>query len=160
MLKDATFWVAISFVIFAVVAYKFVWAQLMGTLDQRGIRIKQELDEAQRLREDAERVMADCKKRQGQIETDANNILVYAREEAARIRQQAEIDVQAAVKRREAQAIERIAQAEAQALAEVRSVAVDLAMAATRRLFEDRVASGAPDPLVDSSIKGLGALLN
>jgi len=160
MLQDATFWVALAFVIFVALTFKKIGALIVGGLDQRGAKIRQELEEAQRLREDAERVLAECQKRQLEAEAEAEKILAYAREEAARVLQRAEEDVQGAVKRREAQAVDRIAQAEASALAEVRNVAVDIAITASRRLFEERVERNEPDPLIDRSLKGMAGLLN
>ena len=160
MLQDATFWVLVAFVIFVGLAYKKISSLLTNALDQRGERIRQELDQAQRLREDAHAVLLECQQRQHDAEQAAEAIIAHAREEAERIRTKAEEDVQQAVKRREAQAIDRIAQAEAQALAEVRNYAVDLAITGSRRLFEERVAAGEPDPLVDGSLAKLGGLLN
>lgn len=160
MLQDPTFWVAVSFVIFVALTYKKVGGLIGGALDQRGARIRAELEEAQRLREDAEKVLLECQKRQLEAESEAEKILAYAREEAERVRVRAETEVQNAVKRREAQAVDRIAQAESQALAEVRNVAVDLAIAATRQLFNDRLAAGQPDPLLDNSLKTLRTALN
>ena len=160
MLQDATFWVALAFVIFVGLAYKKVSALVATGLDQRSARIRDELEEAQRLREDAQRVLAECQKRQMEAEGEAEKILAYAREEAERIRQRAEKEVQTAVKRREVQAIDRIAQAESQAVTEVRNLAADLAIAASRKLFADRLAAGEPDPLLERSLGSLGAALN
>ncbi len=160
MLQDATFWVALSFLVFVALTFKKVSALLVGALDQRGERIRKELDDARSLREDAERVLAECLKRQTEAEEEAEKILAYAREEAERVLKRADEEVQIAIKRREIQAIDRIAQAEASALAEVRNVAVDVAMAAACRLFEERLAANEPDPLLDGSLKNLGALLN
>jgi len=160
MLQDATFWVALAFIVFVALAYKKVSVLATTALDQRGARIRAELDEAQRLREDAQAVLAECQKRQIEAEDEAEKILAYAREEAERVRQRADEDVQLAVKRREAQAIDRIAQAEAQAVTDIRNLATDLAISASRRLFEERLASGQPDPLIDQSVKMLQQALN
>ncbi len=160
MLQDATFWVLIAFVIFVGLAYKKISTLITTALDQRGARIGQELADAERLREDAHQILLECQKRQHEAEEAAEAIIAHAREEAERIRQRAEEEVQTAVKRREAQAVDRIAQAEAQAVAEVRNVAVDLAISASRRVFEDRVAAGEPDPLIDGSLARLPGLLN
>ncbi len=160
MLQDATFWVLVAFVIFVGLAYKKISSLLTNALDQRSERIRQELEQAQRLREDAHAVLVECQKRQQEAEQAAEAIIAHAREEATRIQAKAEEDVQLAVKRREAQAIDRIAQAESQALAEVRNFAADLAIAGSRRLFEERVATGKPDLLIDRSLANLGSLLN
>jgi len=160
MLQDATFWVAVAFVVFVGLAYKKVAAILGTTLDARSARIRNELEEAQRLREDAQAVLAECQKRQIEAEDEAEKILAYAREEAERVRVRADEEVQIAVKRRETQAIDRIAQAEAQAVTDIRNMATDLAIAASRRLFMERLASGQPDPLIDQSVKTLQNALN
>ncbi|MEI6557987.1 MAG: F0F1 ATP synthase subunit B [Rhodospirillaceae bacterium] len=160
MIQDPTFWVGVAFVIFFAFAVKKAGATVLGMIDQRGARIRKELEEAQRLREDAEKVLAECQSRQAETEAEAEKILAYAREEAERVLRRADEEAQSAVRRREAQAVDRIAQAEAQALLEVRNVAVDIAINASRRLFEERVAKGQADPLVDRTIKTLGGLLN
>jgi F-type H+-transporting ATPase subunit b len=160
MLQDATFWVGLAFVVFVAGIFKKALVLATSALDQRGARIRNELEQAQRLREDAETLLAECQRRQLEAEAEAEKILAYAREEAERVRQRADAEVQVAVKRREAQAIERIAQAELQALAEVRNVAVDLAIGASRRLFAERVATGQHDPLIDASLASLGTVLN
>ncbi len=160
MFQDATFWVAVAFFVFVALTFKKVGALLVGGLDQRGDRIRRELDDARALREDAERVLAECVKRQTEAEEEAEKILAYAREEAERVLTRADEEVQVAIKRREAQAIDRIAQAEASALSEVRNAAVDVAIAASRRLFEERLARNEQDPLLDSSLNGLSAMLN
>ncbi len=160
MLQDATFWVALAFGIFFLLTFKKVGALIVGGLDQRGAKIRQELEEAQRLREDAEKVLSECQKRQLEAEAEAEKMLAYAREEAARVLKRADEDVQGAVKRRESQAMDRIAQAEAQALIEVRNTAVDIAISASRQLFAERLAKNEPDPLLDRSLKSLAVLLN
>ncbi|MEI8394407.1 MAG: F0F1 ATP synthase subunit B [Rhodospirillaceae bacterium] len=160
MLNDATFWVAVAFVLFVAVTYKRAGAAIFSALDQRGTRIRQELEEAQRLREDAQAVLEKCQKRQLEAESEAEKIIAHAHEDAARVRARAEAEAQAAVKRREAQALDRIAQAESQALAEVRNVVADVTIEATKRLLADRLASGMPDTLIDRGIHDLGKVLN
>jgi F-type H+-transporting ATPase subunit b len=160
MLQDATFWVALAFVIFVGLTYKKGWVLVTTALDQRGARIGQELSEAQRLREDAQAVLAECQQRLHDAEAEAEKIIAHAREESDRIRDRAESDVQNTVKRREAQAVDRIAQAEAQAIAEVRNVAVDLAISTSRQLLVERLEAGEPDPLLDRSLASLRQVIN
>ncbi|CAK0753919.1 ATP synthase subunit b 3 [Azospirillaceae bacterium] len=160
MLQDATFWVAVAFFVFVAAVFRKAASFLTTSLDARGERIRKELDDAQKLREDAQAVLEQCQKRAAEAENEAAAIIAHAHEGAARIRQRAEAEVKAAVKRCEAQAIDRIAQAEASALAEVRNMAVDIAISASRKLFEERVAAGVPDPLIDDSLVKLPQVLN
>lgn len=149
------FWVAIAFVIFVVLAFKKASQAITGMLDQRAERIRQELDEAQRLREDAQSTLAGYQRRQRDALKEAEAIIAHAREEAERIRTQSTRDLEAALKRRESQAMDRIAQAEAQALAEVRNLTVDIAIAASRRLLAENIAAAQADTLIDQSIAEL-----
>jgi len=160
MLQDATFWVAVAFFVFVAAVFRKAASFLTTSLDARADKIRKELDDAQKLREDAQAVLEECQKRAAEAEGEAAAIIAHAREEAERIRQRAEADVKTAVKRRETQAIDRIAQAEASALSEVRNMAADLAISASRKLFEERVASGAPDPMIDASLAKLPQILN
>lgn len=160
MLQDPTVWVAISFTIFVVMVFRKGKAMLMTTLDTRSERIRKELDDAQRLREDAQAVLAECQRRQAEAESEVEQILAYARGEADRIRARAEAEAKASVKRREQQALDRIAQAEAMVLAEVREAVIDVALNATRDVFAQQLARDGKDPLVDEGITSLGRLLN
>jgi F-type H+-transporting ATPase subunit b len=160
MLQDAHFWVAVAFFIFVAAVFRKISGLTTTALDGRAARIRKELDDAQKLREDAQLVLEECQKRSSEAEAEAAAIVAHAREEAERVRQRAQADAQAALKRREAQAVDRIAQAEATALAEVRTLTADIAIAASRRLFAERVAAGAPDPLVEASLAKLPQVLN
>jgi F-type H+-transporting ATPase subunit b len=118
------------------------------------------LDEAEKLREDAQSLLAEYQRKQHAAAEEAAGIVAQAKAEAERIREQAEADLEQALKRREQQAIEKIAQAEAEALGEVRNQAVDLAMAASRRLLADNIDEGKAARLVDEAIKDLSGRLH
>ncbi|MBI1207615.1 MAG: F0F1 ATP synthase subunit B [Azospirillum sp.] len=160
MLQDATFWVAISFFVFVGLAYKKVSTLLLGLLDKRAQNIRDDLSNAQRLREDAQALLSDCQRRQIESVAEAENVIAHAKEYAERIREKAAADLHATIKRREAQAVERISQAESAALADIRNNAVDIAITATQRLLGARVSGGAEDPLVDRAIADLPKHLN
>ncbi len=155
MLMTPEFWVALAFVIFVALVWKKAGQAIIGLLDSRAERIRQELDEAQRLREDAQSTLANYQRRQRDAIKEAEAIVAHAREEAERLRRQAETDLEAALKRRETQAMDRIAQAEAQALAEVRNLTIDIAMDASRKVLAQTIQADRQDALVDDAIREL-----
>jgi len=157
---DPTFWVAIAIVIFLVATFKPLSKATAAALDGRVERIRTQLDEAQSLREEAQKTLAEYKRKQRDAEAEATKMIQHATEEAQRIRQQAEQDLEASLARRVAQAEEKIQQAEATALKEVRNQAVDVAMAATARLLAEAVDNTKDQALVDQSIEDISSKLN
>jgi F-type H+-transporting ATPase subunit b len=146
-------WVGLAFLIFvAFMAWKAL-GPMLKSLDARAARIKAELDEAQRLRDEAQHLLAEYKRKQRDAVKEAEEQMRAAEEEAERQRKRAEADLAASLKRREQQALDRIAQAETEALAEVRTLAVDLAVGATRKLLTETVDAGKAAALVDDAIK-------
>jgi F-type H+-transporting ATPase subunit b len=154
-LQEAEFWVAVAFVILVAAVYKPVSRAFSGGLDARAATIKAELDEAARLREEAQALLAEYQKKQREALAEAEQVVRHAAEEAARNRSQAAADLEASLKRRERQAVDRINQAEAKALDEVRALAADLAMAATRKLLRDQMDAARAGQLVDQAIAEL-----
>jgi len=160
MLENTNFWVALAFLIFAFVIYKTGWRAIIGGLDARADRIRQELEQAQKLREDAQAALAQYQRKQRDALKEAENIIAAAREEADRIRRQAAADLEGALKRREQQAMDKIAQAETQALQQVRDLAVDIAIAATERLLVENMDQARNDRLVNQAIADLPSKLH
>src|SRR3546814_4712644 len=101
---------------------------VLDGLDARAERIRAELDEAQRLREEAQKALAEYKRKQRDAAKEAEDLLANAKHEAELLRRQAAEDLKETLARREKAAIENIAQAETQALQEVRAQAVDIAI--------------------------------
>ena len=155
ILRDAEFWVLVAFVILIVAVFKPVKKAFTGGLDGRAAKIKADLDEAQRLRDEAAALLAEYRERQKQALAEAQAILREAGIEAARGREQAAADLAAALKRRERQAVDRIAQAEAKALDEVRASAVELAVAVTGNLLRSALDGKNAARLVDQAIAEL-----
>ena len=160
MFQDPTFWVAVAFVIAIVGIFKPVSKIILGGIDGRSERIRQQLDEAQSLREEAQRTLADYKRKQRDAVSDAEKIIENAKAEAVRLREEAERDLKTSLARRAEQAEEKIRQAEANALSEVRAHAVDLAMAATGKLLQDNLDQTRSDALVENSINEVSTKLN
>lgn len=136
--NSPTTWVALAFVIFAVFAYKKLGAPIGRALDSRAARIKTELDEAQRLRKEAEQLLAEYRQKQAQYTREAEAMLADARREADALRNQAEKDLKDALDARMQQALDRIAREESNAVDEVRNHVVDVALAAVQSLLSEQ----------------------
>jgi len=136
LLLDAETWVALAFLLFiGVLGYFGVPKMIAKSLDERGARIKAELDEARRLRDEAAALLAEYKRKHSQAEGEAQEIIAGAKAEAARLAIEAKAKVEDFVARRTQMAETKIAQAEAQALADVRGAAAEAAVAAAERIL-------------------------
>ncbi len=156
---DAEAWVAIGFVCFiAGVIYLGAHSKVGATLDARGQRIRAELDEAERLRKEAADLLASFEGKRAQAEKEAAEIVEQARAEAELIAKEAETRMGDFVKRRTAQAEAKIANAEIQALAQVRGAAADAAVAAAKIVLKDETGSGLADKLFDQGINDVKRL--
>jgi F-type H+-transporting ATPase subunit b len=153
--RNPEFWVAVGFVILLVGLFKPVKKTFTGGLDARAAKIKADLDEAKRLRDEASELLAAYQAKQQAALSEAEAILRQAAMEAARGREQAALDLVASLKRREQHALDRIAQAEVQALGEVRGAAVDLAISVTARLLRSALDQKGAARLVDQAIAEL-----
>jgi F-type H+-transporting ATPase subunit b len=159
MLQMAEFWVAVSFVAFLLVlVYYKVPALIAKALDDRAMAIRKELDEARRLREEAQNLLADYQKKHRNAGQEAEAIIEQARHEAQAYAQETRAALTETLERRTKQAEEKIARAEAQAVDEVRAAAVDMAMAAAEKILREKATGGAA--LVDESIRNLKGRLN
>jgi F-type H+-transporting ATPase subunit b len=154
ILYEAEFWVAVAFVLFFALLWRLGAHQsIASALDARTDRIRTELDEARRLREEAEQVLAEYRKKHQEAEREAEAIITHAREEAAELTAEAEKRMEEFVARRTKMADMKIAQAEAQALADVRAAAADTAVKAAERILADTVKGKTADDLISAAIK-------
>jgi F-type H+-transporting ATPase subunit b len=136
MLFDAEFWVAIALMMFfAILGYFGVHRRLFEALDRRGARIRHELDEAHAVRQEAEAVLRTSHRRRCEVEREVERIMDGARAEAARLIAEAKVMAGNFVHRRTKLAEAKIAQAELDAVAEIRAVATDAAVAATEDIL-------------------------
>ena len=153
MFASAEFWVAVAFLIFwGVMFYYGVPGKLLGSLDRRGKRIADELAEAKRLRQEAEALLKEFEQKRAAAEREAAEIVSLARDEAERLAREAQEKIAEFVKRRTATAEAKIAQAEAQASAEVRAAAVDAAIKASERVLRDEIKAPAATSLLSASL--------
>lgn len=161
MMAKPEFWVAVSFFGFVgLLLYYNVPALVGKVLDDRADRIKQELDEARRLREEAQALLEDYQKKREAAEEEAKAIVEQARREADSLAGETRKGLMETLERRTKLAEEKIARAEAQALSDVRSVAVDTAIAAAERVLGAQVSAQSGAGLVDQGIRGLKGKLN
>ena len=158
---DAEFWVAVSFFIFlGVLVYFGVHKKVTDALDHRRDRIKAELDEARRLREEAQNLLAHYQQKQKDAEGEAAAILANAKADAERMAVEAEAKMNEFVARRTKMAESKIAMAEAQALADVRAAAADAAVTAAERILKDTATGKVAEDLLASGIEDVKNKLN
>ena len=153
MFSDPEFWIAVAFVIFVAAAARPLGRQILAALDARGRRIGAEIEEAQALREEAQKLLAETKRKHRDAVKDAESILEHTKVEAARLREQAQQDLELALRRREQAAMDKIAQAEAKALKDVRDQAVEIALAATASLIATNLDAQKSAAIIDQSIR-------
>src|SRR6266850_3824245 len=154
-------WVAIAFVILmAVFAYFGIHRTVLTALDHRSERIKAELDDARRLKEEAAKLLAEYQARRASAEREAEEIIANARAEAERIATEAKAKMEDFVARRTKTAEGKIALAEAQALADVRAAAADAAVAAASTILSQSVKGEKADELLAKGIAEVREKLN
>ena len=152
-------WVFIAFVIFFVAFGGKLWKALAGMLDDRGAKVRAELEEAARLRREAEAMLKDAEQRRAEALAEAKALIEGAHAEAARAAAAAAAEAEASAKRREQMALGRIAAAEKAAVDEVRLTAAEIATAAARQVIAEGLSADADARLVDQAITNLpGAL--
>jgi F-type H+-transporting ATPase subunit b len=161
MFAEPEFWVAVGFVILMIVfAYVGVHRTVLTALDHRRDRIKSELDEASRLKDEAAKLLADYKARGATAEREAQEIVAAAKAEAERIAAEAKAKMEDFVVRRTKTAESKIALAEAQAIADVRSAAADAAVAAASSILAQSVKGSVADDLLAKGIAEVRQKLN
>ncbi len=158
---EAEFWVGVAFFVFvALLGYVGAHRMILASLDQRRDKIKSELDEARRLREDAEKLLAEYRRRQRDAESEAQTIIRNAQAEAERVAEEAHARLEELIARRTAIAQTKIAQAEAQALADVRAAAADAAVVAAEKILRQTAKGKVADDLIAKGIEDVKAKLH
>jgi F-type H+-transporting ATPase subunit b len=152
MMQNPMFLYAIAFFIFVALAYIFGRKPALQWLDGEIAQIRNELDAARQLRAEAETALADCKEKQARAEAEALLIVSMAKEEAATMQKQAAEDLATALARHEALATERIKMAEADAIADVRTAAINAALASARKTLAENMSDVDANKLIDQAI--------
>ncbi|MCK5750447.1 MAG: F0F1 ATP synthase subunit B [Oricola sp.] len=158
---DATFWALVALIIFlAVVVYLKVPGMIGKSLDERAEKIRNELEEARKLREEAQALLAEYQKKRKEAEKEAGDIVDAAKREAEMITTEAKKKTEEYVARRTALAEQKIAQAEADAMDEVRGSAVDMALAAATMIIGDKVKGDTATDLFKKSLDEVKTRMN
>lgn len=157
---DPKNWVMVAFFLFFILFGKKLWDAFAGILDARTARVKAELEEASRLRVEAEALLEDAEKRRADALIEAKTLIERARSEAGRLATEAAAEAEAAAKRRERMAIDRIGAAEKAAIDDVRLIAADVATSAARQVIAEGLGADAGAHLIDQAITQLPATLS
>lgn len=161
MLMEAETWVAVAFLILlGIFGYFGVHRTILKALDHRRDRIQKELDDARRLKDEAVKLVAEYRARRESAEREAQEIVESAKAEAERIAGEAKAKMEDFVARRTKSAENKIAQAEMQAVAEVRAAAADAAVTAASSVLSQTVKGQIADNLLDQGIKDVRNKLN
>ena len=160
LFTDAHFWVGVALVIFiGILVYAGVPKLAARALDAKAKQVQDQLDEANRLREEANALLVQIQAQKLRSEQLAGEIMANAQAEAERLQVESRAKLAEQIERRGQLAERRIAQAEAQAAAEVKAAAADLAAATAELVLVKRLAGAKSDPLVDQAIGQLAAKL-
>ena len=160
VLNNPSLWVAISFILFLALIAKPGWRFITSSLDKKIDEIRAKIEEATKLREEAQDILAAHKRKLSDAEKEADDIINQAREEAQALRKTLTEDLENALQRREKLAMDRIAQAETDAQEEVRALTTEIALAAARGLLADAVQNDKADTLINEANKELPEKLN
>lgn len=158
--SDPTFWVAVGFVIFVAGVFKVASKAIVGALDGRAEEIRKSIDEAANLREEAQQLLAEYQRKQRDAVKETEKMVAHARDEADRLAKEGAEKLEEALKRREQLAVDKIAQAEADAIRDVRALSVDVAVAATRNLIAANMDNAKSGTMVDEAISDLSKKLH
>jgi F-type H+-transporting ATPase subunit b len=157
----AEFWVAVAFIAFVLILLYYKVPRLIAkSLDDRAESIRKELDEARRLREEAQNLLADYQARHRNVGDEAKAIVEQARHEADAFALESREALKGTLERRTRLAEEKIARAEAQAVDEVRAAAVEMAVTAAERILREKAQGPGGAALIDQGIRDLKGRLN
>jgi F-type H+-transporting ATPase subunit b len=161
VLEDAEVWVTLAFVVFVgVLVYVGVPKLVTKALDERAARIKAELDEARKLKDEAAQLLAEYERRRHEAESEAEGIISGAKAEAELMAIEAKAKIEEFVARRTKMAETKIAQAEAQAAADVRIAAAEAAVAAAERILTQEAKGERANALIAKGIEDVRKKLN
>jgi F-type H+-transporting ATPase subunit b len=155
VLHNPEFWVLVSFLIFFGLFGTRLWKAMVAMLDGHAAAIRTELDEAAKLRAEAEQMLRDAQAQREAALEEARDVLARSRAEAARLSEAAHAEAEASAQRRERMALDRISAAEKAALNDVRQTAADVAAEATRAVIARSLSADDDAALVDGAINAL-----
>ena len=160
LFHDTNTWVLLGFLIFVGFIYKRAANIVTTKLDERAENIRKQIEEARTLREEAQAMLAQYQRQQRDAEKAAAELVSEAKVQAEHILKQAQVDAEAAAERQKKMAEARIAQMEAHAVTEIRAVAAEVAVQATRSLIEQKVDAKKAGDILADSIEKLPSRIN
>jgi F-type H+-transporting ATPase subunit b len=158
--EDPQFLVLVAFVITITLIGKTVYQKVSSALDERSEGIRSNIEEATRLREEAQDLLASYQRKQRDAVSEAKEIAERAKGESEYLAKKSAADLDSIIERRKRQAKDRIAQAEVTARDEIRAAAIDVALEASRRILADKVSGKKGAALIDAAISDLPSLLH
>ena len=150
---DSKIWVAVSFGVFILAFGRKIWVAIAGKLDERAANIETEIEDAQRLREEAQTLLADYEAKRKKAEVEADQIIMHAQKEAERDAESARLALEETLKRRSELAVQRIKHAEDEALSAVRQEAATLAIRAASNIIRKNMNDDRANILIEKSIE-------
>ncbi len=153
--QDPTFWVLVAFVIFFAGIGKKLWKFVATYLNQHSIKIEEKIKDAIRMREEAQALLGDIRKKQMEAEQQAKAIMEHAQAQMDHMREEARLEIDKFLKNRERLAQDRIQHAKNQALKDIRGHAIRVSVQASEKLLKEQVDSKTDTHLIDQAIKTL-----
>ena len=156
---DPAHWVVIAFFLFFILFGKKLWGALAGMLDARAVSVRAEIDEAARLKTEAEAMLKEAEAIRAKAQTDAKRLIEGATAEAARVTEATRLEAEASAKRREQMALDRISAAQKAAVDEIRTAAAEVATIAARQVIAEGISPESSGALIDQAIAQLPTAL-
>lgn len=160
LLHDTNFWVLISFVIFVGVAWKYGKSNALKALDDNINLIKKELTQAESLRVDAQELLAEYQRKHKDALTEADKIIAQAKKHAENIREKAELEMDAAQRRRQEQLQEKLSRIEQKARQDIESYTSQIAVNATRDILKKNMDSKSDKSIIQSNLDSIPKAVN
>jgi F-type H+-transporting ATPase subunit b len=160
LFQDSSFWVLLSFILFAFIAIKYGKDTALGMLDGKIDAIKTELAVAEKLRVEAQELLAEYQRKHKDAMAEANEIVAQAKSHAEKMRLQAESNLEESMKRRELQLQERLDAIERKASQDIQAYTAKIAINAARDLMSEKMDSKQDKSIIDNGLKTVSKTLN
>jgi len=160
MISDPAFWVGLAFIIVTAFLFKPVWKSITQALDQQTNSIRERIERAQKLHEEARELLSEYQKKINEAENEIKNINTKTRKEIKNIKEEANKKLDENIKRKKTQVNDRILQSEKQAIDEIKNITIDLSLKATEEIINNKMIQDKHKTLIDQSIQKLDLKLS
>ncbi len=157
---EPVFWVAVAFVVFVIALFKPIKNALLKTLDGRSDKIRAELDHAQRLRKEAQELLASYKQKQLDAEKEAAEIVAHAEKEAIELTKKTHDDLDKAISKKIELALQKISNYEHKVLTDIRNHAIDITMSTVRKIITENLSTEMAQELIENNLKSINSRVN